>query len=151
MCLTRRYAVIEAGILTIVILNKLRCHTHFWFSANQITWSKLLIQIHILNNKQCRSRSVGFFRSQLIWIYTVCKVRAYMGSAGPGLMRKALITTAADNIFIFFCSFCVCENRAYHFIWGRWFIWNAKSYFLWKIKKKKKYLECHLPQSCLVL
>ena len=22
--------------------------------------------------KQCRSRSVGFFRSQLIWIYTVC-------------------------------------------------------------------------------
>ena len=28
---------------------------------------------HILNGKQCRSRSVGFFRSQLIWIYTVCK------------------------------------------------------------------------------
>ena len=28
---------------------------------------------HILNDKQCKSRSVGFFRSQLIWIYTVCK------------------------------------------------------------------------------
>ena len=58
-------------------------------SANQITWSRLLIQIHILIYKQCRSRSVGFFRSQQIWIYTVCKGRTYPGSAGPGL--KALL------------------------------------------------------------
>ena len=71
--------------LTLVMLNKLRCHAHFQFSANQITWSRLLIQIHILNGKQCRSRSVGFFRSQLIWIYTVCKGRAYPDSAGLGL------------------------------------------------------------------
>ena len=35
--------------------------------------------------KQCRSRSVGFFRTQLIWIYTVCKGRVHPGSAGPGL------------------------------------------------------------------
>ena len=55
------------------------------FSANQITWSILLIKIHILIGKQCRSRSVGFFRSQLIWIYTVCKGRSYPGSAGQGL------------------------------------------------------------------
>ena len=54
-------------------------------SPNQITWSRLLIQIHILNDKQCRSRSVGFFRSQLIWIYTVCKGRVYLGSARLGL------------------------------------------------------------------
>ena len=47
--------------LTLVLLNKLRCRTHFYFSANQITWSRLLIQIHILNGKQSRSRSVGFF------------------------------------------------------------------------------------------
>ena len=52
--------------------------------ANQITWSMLLIQIHILIYKQCSSRSVGFFRSQLIWIYTVCKGRIYLGSAGLG-------------------------------------------------------------------
>ena len=39
------------------------------------------------NNKQCRSRSVGFFRSQLIWIYTVCKGRTYLGSAGLGLKK----------------------------------------------------------------
>ena len=34
---------------TLVLLNKLRCHSLFKFSANQITWSRLLIQIHILN------------------------------------------------------------------------------------------------------
>ena len=62
-------------MLTLVMLNKLSCHTHFYFSANQITLFGLMIQIHILNGKQCRSRSVGFFRSQLIWIYTVCKAR----------------------------------------------------------------------------
>ena len=36
--------------------------------------------------KQCRSRSVGFFRSQLIWLYTVCKGREHPDSAGPGLI-----------------------------------------------------------------
>ena len=72
-------------ILTLVLLNKLRCHTLFKFSANQIAWYRLLIWIHILNGKQCRSRSVGFFRSQLIWIYTVCKGKVYPGSAGQGL------------------------------------------------------------------
>ena len=49
--------------LTLVMLNKLRCHAHFQFSANQIIWSRLLIWIHILNGKQCRSRSVGFLET----------------------------------------------------------------------------------------
>ena len=35
----------------------------------------------------CRSRSVCFFRSQLIWICTVCKGRVYPGSAGQGLNK----------------------------------------------------------------
>ena len=34
--------------LTLVMLNKLRCHAHFKFPANQITWSMFLIEIHIL-------------------------------------------------------------------------------------------------------
>ena len=71
--------------LTLVLLNKLRCNAHFWFSKNPIAWSELLLKIHIINGKQCRSRSVGFFRSQLIWIYTVCKGRVYPGSAWQGL------------------------------------------------------------------
>ena len=58
--------------LTLVMLNKLRCHVHFQFSANQIIFSRFLIEIHIFNDKKCRSRSVGFFKSQLIWKYTVC-------------------------------------------------------------------------------
>ena len=42
--------------------------------------------------KQCRSRSVGFWRSQLILIFTVCKGRAYPGSAGQGLTQSRLKT-----------------------------------------------------------
>ena len=34
--------------------------------------------------------SVGFFRSQLIWIYTVCEGKAYLGSAGQRLIYQAL-------------------------------------------------------------
>ena len=76
--------------LTLVMLNKLRCPTHFQILANQITLSRWLKQIHILNDEQCRSRSVGFFRSQLIWIYTVCKGRTYPRSAGLRLTRIKL-------------------------------------------------------------
>ena len=91
-------------ILTLVLLNKLRCHAHFNFSANENTCSKLLIQIQILNDKQCRSRSVGFFRSQLIWIYTVCKGRVYPGSAGQGLTLKVNEEATGMNCFVVFFS-----------------------------------------------
>ena len=83
----------EETMLTLVILNKLRCHAHFQFSANQITWSRLLIQIHTLKGKPCRSRSVGF------WIYTVCKGMACPGSAGQGLKKK-------DKLFYFYIFSC---------------------------------------------
>ena len=53
-------------------------------AANKITWFNLLIQIYILNDKQCSSRCVGLFRSHFIWIYTVYKGSAYRGSAGTG-------------------------------------------------------------------
>ena len=36
--------------LTLLMLNKLRCHAHFLFPANQITWSGFLIDIHKLTN-----------------------------------------------------------------------------------------------------
>ena len=57
------------------MLNNLLSHTHFWLPTNQITSYNVFIQIHKLNDKQCRSWSDGFFRSHLIWIYTVCKGR----------------------------------------------------------------------------
>ena len=42
--------------LTIVPLTKIRLLiSHFLFSDNQITWSRLLIQTHVFNNKECRS------------------------------------------------------------------------------------------------
>ena len=83
----------------LVMLNKLRCHAHFPFSANQITWSRLLIPIHTLNGKQCRARSVGFFRSQLIWIYIVCNDRIYLDSAGPGLIFSYFSIVAFIVVF----------------------------------------------------
>ena len=35
--------ILMLQLLTLVLLNKLRCHAHFQFTANQITWSWLLI------------------------------------------------------------------------------------------------------------
>ena len=61
--------------------------------------------IHTLNGKQCRSRSVGFFRSQLIWIYTVCKSRAYPGSAGQGLKCQSQLHTLHTIFFFFVVDF----------------------------------------------
>ena len=94
-------------LLTLLMLNKFRWHAHFKSSANQITWSRLLIQIHILNDKQCRSRSINFFRSKLIWIYTVCKSRTYPGSAGQGLKQSVfvlcfflLLNSTCDNSYV---------------------------------------------------
>ena len=53
----QKVKVTNLEIYVKVLLNKLSCHAHFQFSANQMMWSRLLIQIHILNGKQCRSRS----------------------------------------------------------------------------------------------
>ena len=39
----------QAIVLRLALLNKLRCYSHFQFLANEITLSRLLIQIHILN------------------------------------------------------------------------------------------------------
>ena len=60
--------------LTLVMLNKLRCHYHFQLSANQIVWSRLLKQNHILNDKQCRSRSVA--SSEADWSRSTLFARA---------------------------------------------------------------------------
>ena len=74
--------------ITLVMLNEAKCRAHFWMSTNRITCVRFLIQINILNSKLCRSRSAILFRGHLIWVYTVCKDRAYPGSAGPGLNNK---------------------------------------------------------------
>ena len=55
------------------------------------------MQIDILDGNQCRFRSVVFCRSQLIWIYTVCKDREYPGSAGLGLIRNHILFTVRKN------------------------------------------------------
>ena len=76
--------------------------------------SDYLIQIVDINSnighKQYRSRSDGFFRNHLIWIYTVCKGRAYLGSAGPGLNMP---TGFKMDLFKFkdnYCKKLKCPN-----------------------------------------
>ena len=131
-----------AGILILVMLNKIRCHAHFQIPANQITWSRLLIQI--LNGKQCRSRSVGFFRSQMIWIYTVCKGRVYLGSAGQGLTLSMLGKNFSSNIFKYFFLFSQKTGLKFYAncLLKRQSAWNVNAYFLEKTRKVLSV--CHL-------
>ena len=91
------------------MLNKLRCHAHFQFSANQITWSRLLIQIHILYDKQCRSRSVGFFGCQLIWIYTATLFPK------QGISRFNRTRVKAVTVFVLLMHSMLGENFSRHF------------------------------------
>ena len=100
---------------------------------------QVFVQICILNGKQCRCRSVGFFRSQLIWIYTVCKCRVYLGSAGQGL-RVILFRLCLPSLqlvlvlcgtlecliilhysVIFYCL-VLCENWAHSIEWLQSFL-----------------------------
>ena len=68
--LTTRLFIWKTSLLTLVMLNKLRCHAPS------------------SNCQPIRLLDPGFWYKltyQLIWIYTVCKGRAYPGLAGPGL------------------------------------------------------------------
>ena len=97
--------------------------------------------IHIFNGKQCRSRTVGFFKSQLIWIYTVCKGRTYPGSAGLGL---TLSTLRANSVYILVSfHFFSPEKRKGSDIHAkcllrRQFAWTVKAYVLRKIRNIPK-------------
>ena len=64
-----------------------------WDALLIVSQSNYLIQVVDTNlhiEWQCKSRSVGFFRSQLIWICTVCKSMPYHGSAGLKSIGKYL-------------------------------------------------------------
>ena len=61
--------------------------------------------MHILNGKQHRYRSIGFWRSQLIWIYTVCKGWTYSGSAGLGLRGCGVLFSLKSYQSYYFIPF----------------------------------------------
>ena len=71
--------------------------------------SDYLIQIADINShgKQCRFRSVGFWRSQLIWTYTVCNCRVYSDS------------NEHQNVWF------LCRNKKYIYL-DTSFIWRNK-------------------------
>ena len=116
--------------LTLLMLNKLRCHAHFQFPANQITWSEFLIDIHIFNDKlqiqiswllknptdldlHCLLRQ-GKRRVNLY--HSVGKLsRPKTNSSFSNLPRKCTLTFYAN---------CLLRRQ---------FVWNVKSHFLGKI------------------
>ena len=85
------YKVCVYNVLTLVMLNKLTPLPLLILSQ-----SDYLIQIVAINSHtKWQTVQIQIWRSQLIWIYTVCKNRAYLGSAGQGLKEwqtvKALL------------------------------------------------------------
>ena len=66
-------------LLTLTLIKPLSCWIKMPCPLLIFIQSDYLIQVvdtDSHNDKQCRSRSVGFFRSQLIWIYSICKGKA---------------------------------------------------------------------------
>ena len=57
----------------------------------------MLIQIHILNKKTVQIQ----ISHRLIWLYTVCKDKAYPGSGGPGLKLVFLYLQATHEKMYF--------------------------------------------------
>ena len=53
--------------LTLILLNNLISHTHFWLSANQITSYIVFVQIHKLNDKQWRSWSEAIWSGSTLF------------------------------------------------------------------------------------
>ena len=63
-------------------------------------WTTVQIQISWLLVNRANPDELAFFRNQLIWIYTVCKGRAYPGSAGLGLNDKYIKVKYNTHAFI---------------------------------------------------
>ena len=127
------------------MLNK-TCHIHLYFSARPLIFFsqsdyliQMLIQIHILNDKQCRSWSVGFFRSQLIWIYTVCKDRAYPGSAGTGLTlnlnNNSGTSSASVSVKLVQCNWITYNGDFKSWDLSSSYIFSFKLHILWQMAR----------------
>ena len=72
---------------------------HLWWSI--YSHSDCLIRIVAINS-HTRWQTVQIFRSQLIWIYTVCKGRVYPGSAEQGLKYRSMDCRAFAEIKIIY-------------------------------------------------
>ena len=101
-------------IINLVMLNKLRCHSHFLLSANQIEsgcWYKFTYLLaKSADQDQLASSEVN---CQLNWIYTVCiytvcKSRSYLGAAGPDLYTcifSSKVATHLATLSVIFCGY----------------------------------------------
>ena len=76
-------------VLTLLMLNKLRCNAHFKFPANQITWSDFLIEIHIFNDKHADPDQLAFSN----WSGSTLFAKSRSCSAREGLINKWTVTS----------------------------------------------------------
>ena len=108
----------QSWSLALVMLNKLRCHAHFQFSASLITWSEFSIEIHIFNDKQCRFRSEANWSGSTLFakkahvVFSKRKVKNNMLLIMPNWPKLASLTWKADTsayfrFFFFFFFFYV--------------------------------------------
>ena len=83
------------------------------------------------------TNSAVFFRIQLIWIYTVCKSRAYPGSAGPGLMSSNPDIISHFTHFFFFLTSKVDR------FWCSWEVFTNYARGVWKLLQMQPILDNH--------
>ena len=110
--------------------------------------------------KQCRSRSVGFFRSQQIWICTVCikYLNLYQQPWSSNLIGWKLEVGMVSYLNLFSTinsvdPILLMSNHNIYFLWAIWRI-SAFFFFLYKnviswaidllrLKDKHSNLPCH--------
>ena len=103
--------------------------------------SDYLIQIFYINShtewQTVQIQINWLLRSQLIWIYIVCKGRVYPGSAGQELMDTAVYIVWTENAHIRLhgCA-CWAGPRCPHMTWEP--IPHVMQQVIFPLKKKKK-------------
>ena len=117
--------------------------------------SDYLIQIVDRNShtywQTVQIRSAGFFRSQLIWIYSVCKGRVYPVSVGQGLTLTYVacwVKKACRQSFKMFLVFpprkLVLTFHANCPSYADYLAWNVKALYMYLAKIRKISSICNL-------
>ena len=78
-------------VLTPILLNNLISHTHFWLSANQITPYNVFVQIHKMNDKQCRSWS-GSILFAKVGVVVNSRIMVKKSDTYPNQVKISLFT-----------------------------------------------------------
>ena len=111
---------------------------HFSWNDKHIFWGKY--------EKYFKVSSAEIFTRHAVLYYCNWKIITGPKAKTWMLTLNAPVTTAADNNFLFFIFFFqrkqVWTFHVNHLL-SRWFTWNIKTCFLWKIKKNNFNVVCY--------